>query len=509
MNQPHGSTTVAKRSLKHFAIGRVASAVVGITTLLVLVRVLDRADYGLYIALMAGFEIAQLAASPGAYAVVFRYVPELRGAAGAAQLRQLVRWLMAYRVLTLGLAAAALAFWANEVAAFLGASAQGAAVRIYALVLLFEALCRLIDVQFESLLEQGLAQFSVLCRNGAKLLALLVLSNGTTESIALGAWVVAEAVTSAMGVVVSVGLTWRYLNHQPQGEGRAVDLSLARLRRFALPTYVSQVIYMSTSTEMVKILVSKFAGAVVAAPFGFAAALATTMQRYLPSFLLVGWLRPLFITAREQGKSGQEIVGIAGAVIKLNALFLAPMLSAILVAGPDLVNVLAGGRLPDSLPFLYFFAALLLLQSVRGVVSMLGFTFELGSASLRATLLSVLGLLMGLAGYPWLGVWSLSLGVAISELLWIMSMAWSLRTASVLFTLPWTGMAKLALSAGAAATAVGLARSMLGVDSAPLSIAFGIVAAVFCLGISALLRPFETSERALINRLLPARLFIW
>ena len=69
------TATVAKRSLGHFAVGRIFSAAIGICTLLLLVRALQRSDYGMYIALFASFEILQLAASPGAYAIVFRYCP--------------------------------------------------------------------------------------------------------------------------------------------------------------------------------------------------------------------------------------------------------------------------------------------------------------------------------------------------------------------------------------------------------------------------------------------------
>ena len=397
MTRPRTTLSVAKRSLGHFAAGRLISAVVGIGTLLLIVRTLGKSDYGVYVTLLAAFEIAQLAASPGAYAVAFRYLPELRAKGATSALGRMVVGVTAYRLATLSVVAAAVALGAESLATWLGATGQAHAIRMFALVLVFEGTARFVDVQFESLLLQGLAQLSILARNGAKLAMLAIVSSAGTMEIALQSWLKYEVAAAAIGVGVSCTMMALHLRRQTvEDQGTGGMFPLARLWKFALPTYLSQVAYVASGTEMVKILVSKLVGTAVTAAFGFAAALASTLQRYMPSFLLVGWIRPLLITAYNEGQSGDAIARLAGTVLKLNLLMLAPMAAMVAVAGPEIVDVLAGGRLPGSLPYLQFFLVLLIFQSLRTVLSLLGVTLELGVASLRATFFSVIGLAGGI-----------------------------------------------------------------------------------------------------------------
>lgn len=511
MSNHHGTVAVAKRSLGHFALGRLVSAVVGIATLLLLVRALGRSDYGFYIALLAAFEIAQLAASPGAYAIAFRYLPEVRSAGQGRALGRLVAGLSAYRMLTLALCAALAASLAQPLATLVGAPQQAAAVRLFALVLVFEGMARFIDVQFESLMQQGLAQLSVLTRNVSKLIALVVASDFGSHEVELTHWLSLEAFTSGMGACVSCLLLLSHLRTRwREGPQECSPLSVWRFTRFAVPTYLSQVIYLGSGTEMVKLLVSKLVGTAFTAAFGFAAALAGTIQRYLPSFLLIGWVRPLFITARQQGRPHEELVDLAGTVIKLNLLFLAPIASLLCVAGAEVVQLLAGGRMADSLPYLYFFLVLLVMQTVRALVALLGITLEVGVGSLTATCVSVGGLIAGIMAYPTYGVWALAAGLLLSEALWSVVMAVYLRRLGMHCRLPWLGLVKFI----AAATLPWLCiefilRAAFDQVHPWMVLVGGALAGILCLGLAAALRPFAPQERTLINRLLPARLFIW
>ena len=370
---------------------------------------------------------------------------------------------------------------------------------------------RFVDAQFESLLLQGMAQISALARNAAKLVALLWASAAGTVEVPLLDWLGFEAATSALGFAFSCTLMAVHLARRRFDLGATpVELSLGRMWRFALPTYGSQVVYLSTSTEMAKVLVSKLVGATVTAAFGFAAALAATLQRYLPSFLLAGWIRPLLISAHQKGQPNDAVVRLAVTVLKLNILMLAPIVTLVVVAGPEIVQLLAGGRLPESLPYLQFFLLLLVFQAARTVLSLLGMTFELGTASLRATLISTVGLAGGLLLYPSFGPWGLCAGLVVSELLWSLSMAASLAQREVRFVVPWLSTGKLVTSvAGAAVVAEGLLHLGGSAGSLMWTLVAGILAAAFCLVIAAMLKPFAQDERDLINRLLPVRLFVW
>lgn len=506
------TAAVAKKSLSHFAIGKVLAVLIGIATLLLLVRSLSRDHYGTYITLFAAFEILQLAASPGAYAIAFRYLPELRPAGGGVGLRALVGRITAYRVATLLLCGTAIFVAAPALAELAGATYTPTVLRLFALLLCFEGTARFVDVQFESLLQQGRAQASALLRNGTKLLSLLLVGGAGQHEVQLELWLSIEVATSALGALVSCGLILQY------GAARARESvaqtlhmpAMARQMRFSIPTYFSQVLYLLTGTEMVKLLVSRLLGAQAIAAFGFASALSATIQKYLPSYLLIGWVRPLFITARSGGKSTAELVQLAGTVIKINVLMLAPIAAALLVGGEPLLALLSGGRMADSIGYLYFFVFLLLIQSIRAVISLLGFTMEIGSGGLVATLVSVVGIGLGVAGYPSYGVWALCGGLVVSELSWGAVMVGYLKASGMAFRLPLLSLAKFAAAVAftaAALRALGLATVAGG--SASGLLAALIAAGLLCLGLCAAMRPFSGDERSLINKLLPVKVFVW
>lgn len=506
------TTAVAKRSLNHFAIGKVLAALVGVATLLLLVRSLSRDDYGVYITLFAAFEILQLAASPCAYAVAFRYLPELRPAGGGVGLRSLVQRLTAYRVVSLMLCGAALFVAAPLLADLLGAAYTTDVMRLFALLLCFEGTARFVDVQFESLLQQGRAQASALLRNGAKLLSLLLIGGAGQHELSLELWLGIEVATSALGAVVSIGLVLHYSARRSR-ETVAQTLhvpDMARLLRFSVPTYFSQVLFLLSGTEMVKLLVSRLLGAQVIAAFGFASALSATIQKYLPSYLLIGWVRPLFISARAAGRSSADLVELAGTVIKINVLMLAPITTALLVAGEPLLALVSGGRMADGIGYLHFFVLLLFVQSTRTVIALLGFTMEVGVGSLVATLVSVVGIALGIAGYSAFGIWSLCGGLALSEVVWGLVMAGYLKSSGMSFRLPLLGLAKFAVAIVLAAGVLHFTGLSAFATQGTLELAIVLAAACAAsLACAAALRPFTGEERALINRLLPVKVFVW
>ena len=515
MRPAESTVAAARRSLAQFAIGRTLSAVVGFATLLLLVRSLGREDYGLYIALLGGSEVVQIAATPGAHAAASRFVPELRDPRAALSLVRFVTALSAYGLLMLALAAVVLAASAEPLAALLGSPEQATSLRLFALVVVFEGTARLIDQQFESLLEQGRAQLSALLRSVARLIALAWLSDFGGHEVPLANWVAVEAAITAAGFGLTVGLMVLHLRGRLLGSDAPAfspTIGLGRLWRFAAPSWLAHLLGVASGVEMAKLLVGRLAGTAAAAPFGFAAVLAGTVQRYLPSYLLLGWLRPLLISEREAGRPGDTLAERATTIVKLNLLVIAPLACLVTVAGPQLVDLLSGGRLPESLPFVVFFILLLTVQSVRTAVALLGVAMELGAASLRATLASVAGLALGVVAFRWFGMWAICLGLLAGEALWTLAMARSLRRIGVRLALPWAAIVRLTASMLVPAAAASLwltGAQSTGASATRTALAAGVVSALACLLLAAALRPFTSGEREMINRLLPARLFIW
>lgn len=512
MSQSGGTAAIAKRSLGHFAIGRILSALVGVGFLLLLVRVLERESYGIYIALFAAFEIIQLAATPGGYAFVFRYLPELRSNYSGRELARVTTKLVGYRFATLLLAAFSVWLFRSDISQLAGFPIEESVISVFALVIVFEGMARFVDMVFESLLSQGYAQVSILFRNGIKLSVLAIASDLGSNEIDLSGWLTYEAMTSAVGALLSCILLLRRIRPERQSEKLEDDkLAFNRIAGFCAPTYLSQVTYIASGTEMVKLLVSKLIGASTTAAFGFAALLAGTIQRYLPSFLLIGWVRPLLITAKNEGKGYVALVELSGVIVKLNLLVLSPICVVLIVGGSVIVDLISGGKLPDSLPFIYFFLVLIFAQTIRSVVSLLGVALEVGSGSLKATLISLIGLSGGVIFYPEFGSWALCGGLLATEAIWTLAMVFYLRAHGMYYKLPFRSILKF-LFCVILSAAGGLLFIQVFSDYFADSISIFISAAasaIVCLLTLMLARPFNGRERELINRMLPMKLFVW
>ena len=501
-----------RKSLLHFLSGKVASALVGFSILLLLVRALSREEYGAYVALVALFEILQLGSNFGVFAATFRYVPELRARNDVSRLRRLTRDLLLFRTLTLLACAAFLAVAAPHIARWIDMPWMSNALRLYALVLLFEGLARFTDQLFDSLLLQGYSQACILLRNGLRLLGLLLLGTHIVSGVAFNIqlWVAVEAVASGVGALLSIYLLNLSIRRpQEDSAQRANDIDYGRVRAYALPAYTSQVVGLAQGPDVVKLLVARLADAVQTGAFGFAAALNGMMQRYLPVFLLIGMVRPLFVSAKEQGRSNAELVGLASLVFKLNVFVLAPLGALVVVMGDPIANVLSGGKFPEAGLYLAALLVLLLFQTLRTVIGLLALVVEESRAGLTGTITGLAGFAGGVLAFPVFGPIALCGGLIASELLWCLAMQRALARHGVAFRTDVLGMGKIAISAGFVILLLLSVRSWLHVPQG-IAILISLVAAgVSFLLIAYLIKPFLGSERGLINRVLPRSLFVW
>lgn len=499
------STGRVRRSFVHFLVGKSASAVVGLILLLALVRVLEREEYGLFIVLLAALEIIPLVSSLGVFPTLNRYVPELRSTGRGWALARLLAATSIWRLVTLTVACGVYAMLADQLATALGFAASSAIFALYAWVILFEGLARYFDVVFESLLMQGATQVSILLRNGFRLAGLAFLvSNGP---VALLDWVWVEIIASASACIFAIWFVHRRVSSLTcDHPGEKLALSLTRIRAYSTPAYLAQLIGVIQGPDVVKLLVAKLAGAVQAGAFGFAAAIGSMLQRYLPVFLLIGMVRPLFVSQHARDANAGRLVQLANLVFKLNVFVLAPATMLFVAAGEQIASLLSGGKFPEAGPYLVAFAVLLVIQTLHTVLGLIALAVEEGRASLNGTLFGLAGLAVGLAAYPKYGPLALCGGLIVSELIWCGVMQSALRRHGIRFVLDWMGMVKIL----GLATVVSLPVWMLhtGADGGDLIAATGLMALLY-LGFARAMRPFSAAERSLINRVLPRPVFIW
>lgn len=507
---PYGAEKV-RSSLIHFVVGKGATAAIGFALLLLVVRALPQNEYGVYIALLAVLEIVLLASNLGLIAAAYRYVPELRSQNQGSELHRLLRALSIARLATL-LATIGLAFvFVDQIVGLLDLDAYRQVFYVYGLVIVAEGYARYLDVLFDSLLLQRYSQLALLARNGLRLGGLIVALATQQHAVSLADWAAIELFASLIGAAISTLLLFNFSRRTKRSfpGSRNEQPIYRRYLNFAGPNYLAQVVSLVYGPETTKLILTKLGGALQVGAFGFAASISGMLQRYLPVFLLLGLVRPLFVSANGAADRNARLNLLASIVLKLNLFVLFPAVAYVLAAGDQLAGILSGGKFPDSGSFLLVFVILLVFQTWHAVLGLLAMAIEDGISGFHGTLLGLLGLLAGVALLPAYGPYSLCIGLVLSEIIWCLFVLLALNKKGFKVLTDWAGIAKLAAFSVAGFLAAESVRGVFTASSALSTLIDFVVVCTTFVVVAALIKPFTSEERGMINRILPRPLFIW
>lgn len=507
---PYGIGQVRK-SLVHFLFGKGAAAFIGIGLLLLTVRALPTETYGAYIALLAAFEIIQLASNFGLFTAAYRYVPQLRASNRGRDLRKLVCWLYMLRILTLLTTVAVINLFTDDSFEILNIPKVGEIILIYSVAIVAEGLCRYLDILFDSLLQQKYSQLSLIFRNGLRLMGLIGLIYVTNWNVSLINWVWIEVAASVIGAIFASALLIRHIASLPIGVGNSSEEKVHTRRYFTFlgPSYLSQIVGLVYGPETTKLILTKASGAIQVGAFGFAASLSGMLQRYLPVFLLLGLVRPLFVSVNASDNRASRLNELANLVLKLNIFVLFPAIAYVLVSGDKLAHVLSGGKFSNSAIYIAAFMILLVFQTWHAVLGLVALAVGDGLSGLHGTLLGLLGLGIGLALLPEYGPMSLCAGLIVSEIIWCIYVAHSLdKKKGVPIKNHWHSIANMFIFSATGFFAAFLINNITSISKYSLIIDVIIISTIF-LGLCYRFKPFNDDERNIINKILPRPIFVW
>lgn len=514
MSSNYYSAIKVRKNLIYFFSGKIATSIIGIALIFLLVRFLTKEEYGTYIVLLAVFELLQIISQVGIFQAAFRYVPEFRAKNAIGQLYYLVIFLLFFRFITLLFAIAVVWFCSGHIANWLNIPLIMAVMPLYVCVIFFEGMARYTDLIFDSLLLQAYSQISVLLRNGFRLLSLVIISLELIDfkKFSLEDWLIIEIIASLIGCFFSVTVLLSKLRreYQKNKSNSNTSIDFKRIYAYVLPVYLAQLLSLLQSPDMVKILVAKITDVIQAGAFGFAAIIHNTIQRNSPVFLLIGVVRPLFISHHEQGRSRKELLVLASLVLKLNVFFIAPIITIAIVLNKNLAIVLSGGKFPDSGIYLIILLLLLPIQTFRLVLGLLTVVVEEAKAGLYATFWGLLGVIGGLVFAKFYGPLALCMGLVVSELLITIQIKKNLKYVHDLdFVIDIKGFFYILFSCCFAVVCVSLTQSFLPVDLKQLTLVVSLIIGVVYVVSSYFWKPFTVQERNMINKALPKPLFVW
>jgi O-antigen/teichoic acid export membrane protein len=489
--RPYGVSRL-RRALIHFTSGRIAQAFARATLLLVLVRLLDVADYGAYMLLVGFSEMLLEVASFGILPVAQRYLPLMVTALPAARLSRFVSTIGFLQVGILCLITAGLWQAWPLITRWMGFSTEQIAAAKPALWLfLLVPAFRFVADLLEALLEQGKAQISRALMPTGRLVCIgLLLSMGT--GIDLGRLILIDVAVTACCLLLS----W-FLLRQSLRTLHAADADeappVAEMVRFAWQMAPVGLMGAMASPGAIRLAVASALGIGEAGLFAFLQSLQRLVGRYLPGTLLRGIVRPVLVSRAFQSGGMAVVESGAQLLLKTNLLIVAAGSVGIAVGGDALVAWASGGKFHDAGSILLLMFLTLGFTSQRSVIEMVmqitGHTSTLTATAVLAPIALFAVWLYADLGLE-VAITIIALAAALSN--WL-SMS-VLRRATGSFKTDWRGVMATVAPAGLT----------VGVGVLLRTIVHPVLTAVIALGLFSvmlfLFKPFSKRELAIIER---------
>ncbi|MHB1084271.1 MAG: lipopolysaccharide biosynthesis protein [Thiobacillus sp.] len=502
------SGNALKRSALHFLVGKAMSAFLTLLVILWLVRALPVAQYGAYVTLVAGMELIFGLSGLGLSWMAVRYLPEYRLHAKGVDLARLATRLIVWQGLSLLCFALALFISIEPLLEAGGLSSYRGVAELYLLVLLVEGLGRQIrECILGGLLQQASAQLSQAMRSLTFLcmLALITMSS----SLTLIDVVKAELAASILAAVIALVRLAQYLikHRKSVGQPGWQAPKLIEMWHTAFKMYLSEMLTMLYSPQVLTILVQRHLGLESAAVFGFMRSLYEQIARYLPATLLMSLIRPKLVASYVSSGGMEELARNANLAGKLSLFVLMPLVAFSGVVGQEIIGLLSGARFNDTGMFFFGFMLVLIPYSQRQILETIAVAAGQGSLCTRAAfsgllILPMMYVLLLVGVGLWAAIISLGMGYLVFNGILLFGISKKLG-----YRADFIGLRKLVVSA-LAGYLMALPLSDMHSVAAKLVGAAFLVAAVF-LAVAYVAKPFAAEERARINRLINRRLFVW
>lgn len=502
----HYSLARAKRSLLHFGIGKAASAALGIIVLVLSVRILSTGDYGAYVALLAFLELFYVVTGFGLSTIAQRYVAEFRMRSHPAHFRRFIGGIFALRALFACMTSAIVIVAAPYLLEIFKLSLDDRTLWLIPALLVTGSCTRYLDEVFPSLLLQAYTQGLLFLSNAirASVLASIVLSSAA--SFGFIDMLLLELGVSLVAAIAGIALLAHYLSTESGDKGQAA-YGNRRMWPVALRFYLVQMIGQAYGPNAIKLLLSKMLGLTQTATFGFLQAIADMIRNYLPAYLLATWVRPLMVARYVERRDMQEISTMANVVVKLSLLGVMPFAAFFATHGDAFAAWISAGKYGDAASVLTLLMALVAMQSMHNIMSMVTVTVERAGANVIATIACCLSLPLAIGLIPIFGLDGVATAMVLAECLWVGIVWSSLNRNGFTVRFDLRGIVRI-IATGLTVTALLHAVSGVGIDGwylLPLLAFTGAGA----LAVAALLKPFTDDERAIIGKLIPPRFVVW
>ncbi|MBZ0069830.1 MAG: hypothetical protein K8F26_13575 [Thiobacillus sp.] len=490
----HYDASKVRRSLAHFLTGKAFTAVSTLLVLLLLARALPKADYAILIVFEALIALTGMVASFGINQTLLRYVPELRATNNGLALYRLIRNALFSRAWVFGLAVIGLAGMGAWLAGWLGFSDRIDLFPWFLLAGWMGLMWFLLAQVMESLMWQKTSQYTIAVTAALRLLLLGVsYARGEADLVRV---VMIEIVCHGITLALLLLGMWHNQRQDPfrhAGSLAWFKKNRTRISRYALSGYgfsLSTLLYGSQPNRAIS---ARFLPPPAMGDYGFADSLANLFRRFLPSALLIGFIRPLYFARYAETGQLNYLERMANLIFRVNLIFLSGVVLALLFFGGPALDVLTAGKYGGTVYLVAAMLGVLALESLQIQHVLLCQTLERNGLLIYSNLILSGSLLVALPLFPAIGAWAIVLANLVGNLLAIAFIRIRLASTGQAFGLDSLLILRALLSIGLAA---GLGYQ---IQHASGLMAGGVAAIAVWLLLIGLLRPFSVEE---INQLL-------
>lgn len=408
-NKHYGLTSISN-SLLHFFVGKGFKIITSFSVLILLARYMEESQYAVYISFQALSILIGNLSSFGFQAVLNRYLPELRASGNNLSMYRLMLTGVSLRVLFLFVMMAVAIPFANSLSEWFNFQGWTWLLPWYLFVGVVRLSVLSLSQTMESLLWQKDAQYSLAA--GSLIRFLLVIGFIAFSEIDLPKLVLIEAITECVTMIL---ISYRYYRKWKTDEQRAQGSNAwfaenkKRVIKYGLLNYLvvqSTLLYGSAPNRMI---LAAYLPSTNLAVFGFADGIANLTRRFMPTRLLLGFIRPIFMAHYSTKNNFKKLNRMSNLVFRINVVLLILPISILLVVGEPFFSWLTAGKYGDAAYLLAGFLLVIIFEGLYALLELLVQAVEKNQIMIFGNIIKSLSLISAIPLIHILGVWSLIL----------------------------------------------------------------------------------------------------
>ncbi|MBG0789916.1 MAG: oligosaccharide flippase family protein [Desulfovibrionaceae bacterium] len=493
-----------KSALIHFFSGKVIAAVGGVVFQILIARAMAPADYGKYVVLFGLIHIIGMFSSFGLQYSSQRFLPESILKSSKRHVFNLVVAFILIRLCLVIIFGYLLLVFHNKIFNFIGINIELDILEIW-----IPSLCAVVIYIFLSLLAeifllQRITKWASFLLVVLRLLSVCYAFYVTGDIDLLDLARVELLSFSVSTVFLGVVLIRYVLSLQESGSEKKV--SLRRILNMSKYAYLRELVYIFSSNASNRLIAAKYLSMYSLASYGFAAQLSESFQRYLPAKMLKNMFTPLLLAKFSENRSTSTLNAHSFLIFKTNLFVLTPILLVVLICGPELCGLLSDGKYVDS----YLAIALLVISFIinghNEVLQLLTSATELNKLLFYSAVVNGLFLFPVLILTYYYGLYGMLIGRIVGMIFGECYLAFMLIQNGVFYMFDSRGFFKILFNAFA--TYIFINWIKIDYDIFGLLVIVPSIFLSFYI-ISFFNKPYTSSEREAINRIIPRNLFIW